>query len=613
MTDASLKPPPRPFSLLQLLVLSWWVGLVYGLLEGVVLLSFFELTYHPMWKNGVSPPILWVAPLMNGALFLAGGLVLGGFLRVLKILHKPIGYAVAVSMVSAVALFGLSMSPRTLNPWGCALLGAGAGVRMFRVARNGTVSPLFFRRSLGWLAILIVLVAVGTTGWAYWREQSFLNSLPSPKPGQPNVLLIILDTVRADHLSAYGYPRLTTPNLDRIAAEGVLFEHAYSTHTWTRPSHLSILSGGVAVRDRLRDPDGSENPMVMLSEALAAQGYATLAASANNMWCTPKDPLNRGFARFQVYFHSVADAFARTYYGKAMSTAFRSVYYYDIPGRKLASRVNQELLDWANHTKSTGRPFFAMLNYFDAHQPYAPPPPFDRKFSDQVTRQNMKALLSSSGIHKALTPAERQQIIDAYDSSLSYLDHQIGELRRQLERQGLFDRTLVIITADHGEALGENDYYDHIANLRPEVVRVPLLLRYPSVVPAGQRVITPVSLRRIAGTVSHLLHLGESSPYPDDSLLDRGKDALAPVMVQAGDRCALIFDQWHLVFGRDSALEVYDLHDRPAQTLDLAKEPRQQGIVASVLQRAAHVLRSDPHAPCSLPEQDFDGLKEPPR
>ncbi len=566
---------------LDLLLLGVWFGLAYGLTEAILLLSLYEFSPLLMWRNGVAPPILWIGPAINLGLFFLAGCILAVLSSLAGKSAKGWAWPLAFALFCGAAAFGLLMAPLALQTWGCAVAAVGVAVQVFRWARRHFVIG-FLRRTLVPLLIVVGVAGVGGAVWPKWRERESLRALPRPRAGYPNVLLIILDTQRADHLSSYGYARQTTPNLDRLASEGVLFEKAFSPSTSTPPSHLALLSGQTlrgdwyyGVRHQRFQP--------LISETAAKQGYATIACVANSLWCTPKVGLGRGFVRFDVYFHSAADAFTRTFYGKVLAYIYRWwLGYFDLPGRKRAEEVNRELLEWIDRVRPSGRPFFAMLNYFDVHDPYIAPPPFRTQFSSRVTRKSLRALYRGSGLRPDLPLADVQLLIDAYDGSLVYLDHALGELRKELERRGLLDETLIIVTADHGEALGEFGQFGHVKpDLRQEVTHVPLILRYPPRVPAGLRVPHPVSLRQIPVTIADVLGLGSGLSYEGRSLLARLEAPQEPVLVEAGPDRAVVFQQWHFIL-KDSKPQLYNLENDPREMTNLSGRPETARIEAQL-------------------------------
>ena len=262
------------------------------------------------------------------------------------------------------------------------LLAVGLAVQSTRwICKYQAESLRFWRMSLRWMAAVAVLATTAIQGGLWLKERMAIAGLPAALPGSPNVLVIVVDTLRADHLSSYGYERPTSPNIDPIAGQGVVFENAFSTSSWTLPSHVSLLTGfyphehGVEWNTSRALVD-SRHPT--LTEVLRSRGYLTAAFSANVFWVT-RNRVGRGFIRFEDYFHSVGDMVLRTLYGRVIERVIlRPLNFEDIPGRKCAADVNRAFLSWLD--RDPEKPFFALLNYMDTHDPYLPPQPYRDRF-----------------------------------------------------------------------------------------------------------------------------------------------------------------------------------------------------------------------------------------
>ncbi len=281
-----------------------------------------------------------------------------------------------------------------------------------------------------------------------------------PRRERPNVLLITLDTTRADHMGCYGYQRPTTPVLDRLAAESVVYTHAISTSSWTLPAHASLFTGKFTTshgarydtEGPLRLTDGIDGPEnwkdyrarglspseTTLAEILKEAGYVT-GAVVGGPWMKKVFGLDKGFDHYD-------DAQIRTVNGR------------------LAGEVTSAALEWVE--KESDHEFFLFLNYFDPHTPYSAPEPFTYQFfPDGEAPSNQEPSL--------------EEMNNLYDAEILYMDHHIGRLLEGLERLGLFEHTLFIVTADHGELLGEHGKMGHGTSLYQEEIHIPLLVRYP--------------------------------------------------------------------------------------------------------------------------------------
>ena len=264
----------------------------------------------------------------------------------------------------------------------------------------------------------------------------------------PHVLLLTLDTTRADHLGCYGNTRGLTPNLDRLAAEGVLFEDAQSVMPLTTPTHATILTGRLPIEHGIRlNREGILPPEIpTLADIFKANGYATAAFVATRI-LDAKFGLSRGF----------------------------DLYDGEKPGARLLSRpadeISSAVMDWIDARPAGGQPFFVWAHYYDPHIPRTP--------------------------HPDLFPA----LTNAYESEIAFMDLHVGRLLDHLRARGLLDNTLVIAVADHGESLGEHDELFHGYFIYQGTQHVPMIFRWPGHVPAGRRVPGSVSLNDLMPTI----------------------------------------------------------------------------------------------------------------
>jgi arylsulfatase A-like enzyme len=553
-----------------------WFGLAAGILEGI---TTAFLRGVPGFGIRASLEILWIAPVFSLTLFLLIGsnLVLLAYL-----LHRPLGLHTSAAVFSGIMAFGLLLLIGKLYQSASLMLSVGIAVAIGRQLCGREQKFLkFVFHSFFFLATVALLLGIIGARWESWRERDFVNSLPEARKHVPNVLIIVLDTARADHLSSYGYERRTTPNIDRLAGGGVLFEYTFANSSWTLPSHASLLTGRLPFEHKADWLDPMDTTYLTLPEVLAKRGYRTAAFSANTAFVTPEWGLARGFSRFEAYGSSLSDNIIRTVYGKKLALSILPrLGYFDIVGRKQASRVNDEFFGWLDEVDGE-RPFFALLNYFDVHDPYLTTDSYQSKFSAAVTRGNLINFQFQPHTHRrkaALTAHEVQMEIDSYDGCLAYLDSQVGLLFSELGRRGLDKNTLVIVTSDHGESFGNHDLFGHGNSLYLETLHVPLILFWPGKIPVGVRVPQIVSLHQIPSTVTELI--GESSTsFPGNSLVrfwsgaaDQG--LMAPILSEVnpgrfkggppnyptadgGGLKSLITKQWHLILSESGSAELY--------------------------------------------------------
>lgn len=382
-------------------------------------------------------------------------------------------------------------------------------------ARKAEPLERLARRTIWPVAAGAAIFATGFLGASWASEARARASLPPAGPGAPNVLLITLDTVRAASLSLYGYDRPTSPSLERLARRGVCFDQAIAPSSWTLTSHASLFTGHFPRELFQSVPylfvQGADAPMddrfPTLAEFLDRQGYRTAAFIANTIFCDRVYRLDRGFGHYDDYKLCLQQVIKTAHLSyKLTDWLVRAKGDRVVLARKSGADINREFLRWLNGVQ--GRPFFAFLNYMDAHDPYDPPPEFMGRFGSQGSRPGMRMpeIRSAASLR------------DDYDCCLASLDHQIGLLFDELERRGLLDNTLVILTSDHGELIGEHDRFGHGEMLYMPVIHVPLVVIYPGKVPGGKRVPLPVSLREVPATVCDLTGLKAGSSFPGASL-----------------------------------------------------------------------------------------------
>ncbi len=400
------------------------------------------------------------------------------------------------------------------------------------------------------------------------------------------MVVIVVDTLRADHLHCYGYSRLTSPNLDILASQGVLFENAIAPASWTQPSHASMLTGLYSHDHHAElEPLASRYPTI--AEAMLRQGYRTGAFSANVNYFSRIEGFGRGFLRFEDYIGGIPDLFYRTVLSHAIDRwVVKPLTPGRDPRRRRAEGINAALLAWIDHDRT--KPFFAFLNYFDVHGPYLPPVRFRGRFGNVPLERGYGARGSDRG-------RDRSRRVDAYDDCIPYADECIGELFRQLQDHGLADNTLFIVASDHGEQFGVHGFGGHGNCLYRQLIRVPLIMRWPGHVPAGVRVARPVSLKDLAATLLDLVGARDKAALPGLSLARLWQDPAAaanwPYPVSELDhfpqhpsnlpssKCSmksLVTPDWHLIMYQTLPPELYDWKRDPQELHNLAGQKATQ-------------------------------------
>jgi arylsulfatase A-like enzyme len=589
-TAGQRNQSPRPGSII---LLALWFGLVTGLIESVVLaIRSYGLGHliHVSWH------FPWMVPVADALFFVVPGLFLAIAARIAP---RLIGFRVVVFFYLAMALAALLLMYPRIQPWASALLAAGLAFQLARtLSRHRSGMERLVRRSAILLAALVVGLAGGMLGYQRLQERRAVSKLGDAKEGAPNVLLIILDTVRAANLSLYGYPRATTPVLSRLAATGIRYDQAISTAPWTLPAHASLLTGRwphELSADWIVPLDGTHPT---LAEYFGSRGYVTGGFVANVGYCSWEFGLDRGFTRYRDYPLNLPTIVLSSSIGRQLdrNLRLRNLVKSDQHlVRVAAPHINGQFLDWLDDRGE--RPFFAMLNFYDAHGPYLPPAPFDRKFSPAGRDADLSPLhrYLSRPRRTLLPEAVVQREIDQYDGALAFLDQELGKLMDALGSRGLLENTIVLLTSDHGEEFGEHGIYDHGNTLYRPSVHVPLLIVQPGAIPGPKVITQPVSLRNVPRTLA-LLATGESGPFPGHSLVGPWQDSLPsgdnPVMAEVrkglrtpewhpvtrGDMYSVVMDSMRLIHNGDGSEELYRFYDDPWERNKLVTDSTQAGL-----------------------------------
>jgi arylsulfatase A-like enzyme len=426
------------------------------------------------------------------------------------------------------------------------------------------------------LALLAALCACGVSS----------GDAPSATARTP-VILISLDTLRADHLTPYGYDRPTSPALARFARQAVRFDAAHAHATATLPSHLSLLTSllppqiGITrpgendtqARTRLRLPEAA----LTLAEVLHEHGYRT-AAFTDGGYVHPYYGMDQGFDVFQV----------TTPREGAYRNGFRT-------GLRRAA-------EWLGKRPADREPPFLFLHTYDIHEPYSPPPPFDRHFTDEDyaafrERRGFDARPVLLSAHRGeLTPQDVDSVRGFYDNGVFATDKALGNFFLLLHKRGIFDEALIVVLSDHGEEFLDHGDFGHGPSVYQELARVPLLVKLPGGAGGGRVVEDPVGLVDVAPTVLDLLGLPIPDAFAGASLraLLEGRDRGAffeerPLYVDVPDVgahvAALRRGRWKLVRRGDRS-ELYDLGADPGEQRDLAaREPERTRALAEQLSR----------------------------
>ena len=464
-----------------------------------------------------------------------------------------------------------------------------------------------------WLGTAVVgaLGAFMLAGAFAWRPTG-LTMLRAPTrsvegPGsaaRPNLLLVVLDTMRADHLGLYGYPRPTSPWLDGFASRAIVFETAISPSSWTLPAHATLFTGlfprthgadivprgtGTSLARLGRDADTADvralSPAaVTLAELAKRADMETGAICANSAYLHREFGLDQGFDTYVDAVGSDARhrpmglAFGR-WLGLDRFRTFRRLIQANERSYLLAPEVNALALRWLAARRD--RRFFLFLNYMDTHVPRVPPRRYRRLFPAAMhpAPVDVDAIRSRT---RSVLPAEREGLVDVYDASVRFLDGELQRLFAALESQGLLEHTVIMIVGDHGESLGEHHDVEHANGAYASEVQVPLLLGLPGQ-RSGRRVAEVVHLADVLPTLVGLLALDLPPDVQGASLLSAERRfpavsftapyrdlAIAYPRYYRRSHWAIYRDPWVLISRSDGERELYDFRADPDQERDLA-------------------------------------------
>lgn len=350
--------------------------------------------------------------------------------------------------------------------------------------------------------------------WVFTGVDLPVHRKAPPRPDVPNILWVTLDTVRADHVGAYG-SRVQTPSFDRVAREGALFTRAFAPLAVTGPSHTTMLTGaGPWKHGILLNGIPVPDDLPTLPEILQENGYRT-AAFVSSYVLLGRWGFERGFDTFDDDFDWLKGS-GDLLVSRTFAMAWRH-FHPDETLERRGDRTTDLALTWLQGQRS---PWFVWVHLFDPHGPYEPPAPFDGMYYEGDPRDPAKTSMAGARdvaayLEESLRGiTDRDYVVAQYDGEISFADAQLGRLLEHLDRAGLADRTVVVVNGDHGESLGEHDlWFDHGANLYDPSTHVPMAMRIPTLV--GPRTVTDlVELMDIAPTLMEIVGL-EPPPTMD--------------------------------------------------------------------------------------------------
>lgn len=436
---------------------------------------------------------------------------------------------------------------------------------------------------------------------------------------RPNVILVSIDTLRADHVGAYGYDRATTPALDALAKDGALFLNTYASSPWTLPSHATLLTGTEAVHHKVRYEDERLDPgRATLADLMRSAGYFC-GASTGGGFLSPAYGFSKGFSSYEM--------------GQG-----------DIAGPRLAEAAARAAISWLR--ANADKEFFLFLHTYQVHSPYYSPPPYDAMFTGPSAKwkkfDTVEDLGGKLAFFKALTEDERRNVVGLYDGEIRYTDDAlIGPVNAELKRLGLYDGTFIVVLSDHGEEFYEHGSWGHSHNVYDESLKVPLVMKFPGSRPAGTKLAPAVRLTDVLPTILEEAGVPfDPAAFDGRSLrpvIDGRETADRPVTADVAENVLGFRTPFRIAVssGRDKlimndmfkpealaafpapppvppAVELYDLARDPGEKTNLARDPAKAQPARELISAAsglAKVLRTRDAAKSGLTKALEDQLR----
>lgn len=383
---------------------------------------------------------------------------------------------------------------------------------------------------------------------------------------KPNIILVVMDTVRADNLPMWGYHKKTTPFLDEFSKTAVTYKQAISNSPWTLPSHVSLFSGlHPSEHGVLTSNQRAGNDLPLIADALKAKGYQT-AGFTSNPWASSLYSLDRGFDVFiDVYKKLRKDK--ENVLEKNLRCVERLFCMHD-GGAEL---TNNYVKQWLNSTNSNNKPFFIFINYMDAHSPYLPKKPLPQNLSPKSVSKVIKSWKLVNNMGKIcvgsmkVSKEELKSCIDLYDDAIRYLDFKISQLVEFLKNKSMFNNTMIIITSDHGENFGEHKSPHtgplmlHYFCLYDTLLHVPLIIKFPKKENEGKKINSQIQLSEVPFMIANTA--GIDFPVSSGRAIHNRFDDMKPGYGNDFERLAFseyITDPLHLGEIRKEAPELVD-------------------------------------------------------
>jgi len=396
---------------------------------------------------------------------------------------------------------------------------------------------------------------------------------PSSLNSDPNIVLIIMDTARKDHISSYDYGRKTTPVLEKLAKNSTVYYKAYTPAGWTSPAHASLFTGLYPIAHGISQENWVlSEELITIAEILSTSNYETIGIVENPVLAIPNN-FNQGF---QHYYETWIEEEENPDINKAVS----------IFQKFLSSRDQQ-------------KPFFTFINFIEPHAPYNSSGPFYETFlSDRSIKLEHNMWLEYFLGKFEFSETDISHLVELYDAEILYTDFLIGQIIKSLQKQNQWKDTVFIVTSDHGENFSEHDLMDHVFSVHESIIKIPLIIHYPKLFPPGTKDYDPTLLLDLFPTILHLSGINK------DYFLSHGMDLLEnnrsgrkifaeyyyptqvincfPEEEQENIRLerfkrrikAVIDGQFKFIWGSDGVHELYDLERDPKEEVNLINEKK---------------------------------------
>ncbi|RMD85389.1 MAG: hypothetical protein D6815_01945 [Candidatus Dadabacteria bacterium] len=512
-----------------------------------------------VWETRQRSDLAGAAGTGAGAAAAALGLVVARF----RIARDVFGEALPLLSATGIAVHG-----GLLVAAGAVFLFLRARVRAMAAKRGPWLAGLGLDAGVVLLGVIASVVLNGLGGG---QPAQRAREAAERHGSGPNVLLIIADTLRADHVGAYGMRSVRTPSIDSLAADGILFERAYADSSWTRPSIATILTSLYpSSHSVMHKTDVLPDAVVTIAEAFRKAGYAT-AGFVTNINVAPSFHFEQGFDTYDYlapdFFFGATDSASKLslYSGMRLvrerflsKRKYVNHYYQD------AKTVNGASLPWLERTR--GRPFFVLIHYMDPHDPY-----FEIPYNGRAVAR----------VETPNPPAEKaEELRTLYQSNVEYMDRFLGALFGRLRAAGIYDDTIIAFTADHGEEFQEHGGWWHGTTLYDEVLHVPLIIKLSGQRQAGTRV---REIARLVDVMPTLLAAAGVEVPPTCQGRDLLAGGQAPEAVYAEEDHegnvlkAIRTERWKLILANEGnprglpPVALFDLKRDPAEQVNLAE------------------------------------------